>query len=297
MNKVISWVLLGLGAFLLVAALVGSAWAPGVTKKTPLDVNSTTYLTGTAEKINLTEGGTDTFPVKVTSVTKTDSNASTDEVVVFQGTTCVVNNEGGDTPDCVPGDDERLVSASERAFATDRKTALAVEDQAEFVPEPVDGITGLVNKWPFDAEKKDYPYWDGLLGEAVDAKYIGTTKVDGLEAYQYQIKVEEQPAEVTEGVQGVYSTDTTITVEPRTGSIINQEQHEIRTLEDGTLLLDLSVAFTDDQVEAGVEDGKANVKSLNLITGTVPLVGFILGPILLIAGAVMLFRSRGETRA
>ena len=60
----------------------------------------------------------------------------------------------------VTGDDERLVSASEDVFATDRKTALAVPNQGKFVPDPVEGREGLQNKWPFDAEKKDY---EGLI--------------------------------------------------------------------------------------------------------------------------------------
>lgn len=288
MSKVISWVLLGLGAFLLMVAVMATVWAPGVMKKTPLDVNSTTYLSGNAEMIDLEEGGTKEFPVKVTSVTKTDADASTDDVVVFQSTTCVVNTSEGDTPDCVTGDDKRLVSASEEAFATDRKTALAVPNQAKYVPEPIDGLEGIQNKWPFDAEKKDYPYWDGMLGRTVDAKYVGSEKIDGLEVYNYKISVAEEPAEVSEGVDGLYSTDLTISVEPKTGSIIQQSQHEVRTLEDGTTLLDLSVDFTDEQIKSGVKDGKANVSSLNLIGSTVPMVGFILGPILLIAGLVML---------
>lgn len=295
MSKVISWVLLGLGAFLLMVAVLATVWAPGVMKKTPLDVNSTTYLTGNAEMIDVSEGGTNEFPVKVTSVTKTDSEASTDDVVVFQGTTCVVNTSGGETPDCVKGDDERLVSASEDAFATDRKTALAVPNQGKFVPDPVEGREGLQNKWPFDAEKKDYLYWDGMLGRAVDATYVGSEEIDGLEVYTYEVSISEEPAEVSDGIQGLYSTDKTISVEPNTGSIVNQTQHEVRTLEDGTTLLDLQVAFTDEQVESGVEDAKSNVSSLKLIGSTVPLIGFILGPILLIVGLVMLV-TQGRRR-
>ena len=77
--------------------------------------------------------------------------------------------------------------------------------------------------------------------------------------------------------------------------LIDQSQHEVRTLEDGTKLIDLDVSFTDEQIKTGVEDTKANVRSLNLVGGTVPLVGFILGPILLIAGVVTMLRSRGRT--
>lgn len=290
MRKIISWVLLGLGAFLLTTAILTAVWAPGALKKTPLNIDTTTYLSGEAEKINVKTGGTDTFPVKVTSITKTDSKASTDEVAVFQNATCVVNTADGDTPDCLTGDDKRLVSASEDAFATDRKTALAVPNQAKYIPDGTER-EGIQNKFPFDTQKKTYPYWDGVLGRALDAKFAGATKLDGLEVYNYEVKADQEPATVTEGIEGLYSTDKVITVEPVTGSIINQTQHEVRTLKDGTTLLDLQVAFTDDQVKSGVEDGKENSSGLKLLTSTVPLIGFILGPILILAGAVLLRKS------
>ena len=297
MRKAISWILLGLGAFLLATALLAAFWAPGVMKKTPLDVNSTTYLSGTADKINLKTGDLDNFPVKVTSITKTDSKASTDDVVVFQNTTCVVNMADGDTPDCVTGDDDRLVSASEDVFATDRKTALAVPNQGKYSPNAEDPREGIQNKWPFDAAKKTYKYWDGLLGKAVDAKFSGTEKIDGLEVYKYVVKVEDEEAKVAGDVDGIYSTEKEIFVEPVTGSIVNQTQHEVRTLPDGKKLLDLQVAFTDDQVKSGVKDGKANSGKVKMISGTVPMLGFILGPILLIVGAFLAARGRGGDRA
>ena len=39
---------------------------------------------------------------------------------------------------------------------------------------------GLVNKFPFDVEKKDYPYWDGLLGRPVEMVYDDTETILGL---------------------------------------------------------------------------------------------------------------------
>ena len=45
-------------------------------------------------------------------------------------------------------------------FATDRITALAVNDP-QYLPADAAPHEGLINKWPFEAEKKTYPYWDG----------------------------------------------------------------------------------------------------------------------------------------
>ena len=55
-------VLFGLGGFLLIAGFVALLWAPGVVKKTPLDVNSTTHLSGQAEKLNVATGELEANP-------------------------------------------------------------------------------------------------------------------------------------------------------------------------------------------------------------------------------------------
>ena len=99
MRKIIP-VLFGLGGFLLIAGLVCLLWAPGVVKKTPVDVNSTTHLSGQVEKLNISTGELESNPANATSVTKSDSKASDDEVVVWTNSTCLVIDED-DVPDCV----------------------------------------------------------------------------------------------------------------------------------------------------------------------------------------------------
>ena len=55
-------------------AILAQTWAPAQLKKTPLDVDSTTLLDGTAELSN--GDGTDSFPVRAFSVTHADSERS-----------------------------------------------------------------------------------------------------------------------------------------------------------------------------------------------------------------------------
>lgn len=295
MRKVIAAVLVGLGSFLLVAALTVVLWGGDAVKKTPLDTDSVTNLSGEADKLNPATGEVEALQVKAASVTKADAELSDDDVVVFVNTTCLVIDDG-DTPQCVDESDDRLVSASSDVFATDRRTAEAVNDP-QYVPPSAEEKSGLVNKWPFDAEKKDYLYWDGMLGEAVDATYDGTETIEGLETYKYHVLVEEQPAEVVEGIDGVYSQDKYIWIDPVTGAIINQTQDEVRELEDGSPLLDMQLAFTDEQVEDNVADAKDSGRLLGLLTTTLPLVGFIGGAIALLAGLFLFLRGRRDTTA
>ena len=296
MRKIIGWVLLALGAFLLVIGLMASFWAPGQVKRTPLDTDSVTRLAGTADKLNPATGDVENLDVKATSITKADSKRSDDNVIVFVNTLCLVIDEG-DVPDCVDAQDpeKRLISASTDVFATDRSDAMAVN--GKYLPAGAEEKEGLINKWPFDAEKKTYPYWDGILGAPVDATYDSTETLEGLETYKYHVLVEEEPAEVIDGVQGVYSQDKYLWIDPTTGSIIKQSQHEVRALEDGSVLLDLDLAFTDDQVADNVDSADDSGGKIDLITKTVPLVGFIGGALALLAGAYLVFAGRRRETA
>ena len=175
-----------------------------------------------------------------------DDDLSDDDVVAFVNTKCV-NIDENDPPDCLEGDDERLIQNSTDTFATDRRTALAVDDE-KYLADGAVPHEGLVNKWPFDAEKKTYPYWNGTLGTAVDAEYVGTRDIDGLETYEYHTVVPETTAEVLEGTQGLYSTEETIWIEPKTGSIIDQEGGQVLKLENGDVILDIAVSYTDETV-------------------------------------------------
>jgi hypothetical protein len=281
-----------LGGFLVTLAVLAQFWAPGRLMKTPLDVDSTTLLDGTAQLSDGT-GGTDEFPVKAFSVTRADSERSDSDVVVFQNSSCLVKDEG-EIDECVSASDpeERLISASTDNFATDRKTAEAVDDP-KYLPPSAEDKEGLINKWPFDAQKKDYQYWDGYAAAPVDATYEGTETVDGVEVYVYKTLVSDVPIEITDGVQGTYSTDKTLWIEPTTGSIVNQFEQQERLDEDGNTFLALDFGFTDEQVADNAKESGDNASSLKLIKNTVPLIGYIVGiPALLIGIALQLMRRR-----
>jgi hypothetical protein len=300
-RKFVSWVLLALGGFLLVAAVVATVWAPDQVKRTPIDTDSTTRLSGTAEKLNPAEGEVEDLDVRAVSITEADSEVSDDDIVVFVNTVCLVVDVP-DTPDCGEEGtgkdaDPNVISISTDVFAADRQTALAVND-ADYLPSDAEPHEGLLNKFPFDTEQKDYPFWDSLLKRAVTAEYVGTDERDGLEVYEFNYTVTEEPAVVTGDIEGLYSMDKTMWIDPRTGQIIDQEQHDVRTLDNGDPLLDLNLSFTDEQVQTNVDDAEDNISSLDLLTSTVPLIGFIGGPLLILVGlALLVTAGRGRQEA
>jgi hypothetical protein len=279
-------VLAGLGGFLVMLAILAKFYAPGQLMKTPLDVDSTTNAAGQAA---VGDGATE--PVKGTQLTRADSAKSDGDVIVFVSSSCLIFDRDN-APSCVNADDpdQRLITAGVDNFATDRKTAMAVNDP-KYLPPDATPREGLQNKWPFDVEKKTYPYWDDNVNQVVDATYEGTEDVDGIEAYKFHAVVSDVPYEVTDGVQGTYSKDSSIWIEPVTGSFVNLSYHMEQTTDTGDNFITLDLAYTDDEVADSVKDAKSSRDKLNLVRNTVPLIGFIVGIPLLVIGLVLTGRG------
>ena len=294
MRKLAAPLFIGLGAFLLVVAVVAQAWAADRLQRTPLDTDSTTLLSGEAQV-----GGPDqpTGPVRAWSINRADSEASDDDVVVWSTSLCVVRDIDG-IDGCVDVEDpqERLISATAEAFATDRRTGVTVEN-GDYLPAETPQQEGLQNKWPFGAEKKTYPVWDDMVRGAVDATFEGTEDFDGLETYHYRAEASATGVEVTSGLQGSYEATTDYYIEPRTGTIIKQVVHQERAADGVGPILVMDLAFTDEQVQKNVDETKANVSRLGLITDTVPMVGYVVGGVALAVGVLLILRRRGSTDA
>jgi hypothetical protein len=289
----VGYVLVALSGLLLAVAVLALVWAPGAVKKTPLDVDTRTLYEGEGAKINTATGEFTPQPVYAVQETKADSEKSSDDHVLFVETSCLVVDTGGERV-CVDGDDPNLVTADVDIFATDRTSALGVADPNL----PPDAVVheGLVNKWPFDVERKTYPYWDGLLGRPIEMVYDGSETIDGLDTYRFVATVEDEPVEVAEGVSGTYSNVVTVNIDPTTGAIVKGGQDQQRYLDDGTQVLDVDIEWTPDTIENAVDDAKANGQMLNVVLTVAPIVGFVAGALCLLGGIWLLVRRRSSGR-
>ena len=83
--------------------------------------------------------------------------------------------------------------------------------------------------------------------------------------YKFQVSVADEPAEISNGVSGTYSSEKMMWIDKGTGSIIDQTEEQVRKLDNGTPVLDLELSFTDETVAANVEDAKANNSQLSLV--------------------------------
>lgn len=290
MRRILGWILLFVGAFLLVTAIVLVTVAPGLAERTPLNVDSSTFYTGHAQKLNPQSGAVEDVPVKVLTRTKVDHKKSDGDVVVFVSYTCA-NIDRDNPPNCLKGDDDRLITDSTEAFATDRSTGEAV-NSTKYAGSAAGKHDGLQNKWPFNTKKKGYAIMDGVLGKAVPATYQSTTSIQGLKVYKFTSSVPKTDAKIAGDVEGTYAADTSYFIEPKTGSIIKVERHESRLLPDDSIVLDMTLKYSDATVKANVKDGKSNVRSLSVLTVIGPIVTGILGVLALVAGFLMLRGGR-----
>lgn len=292
--RTLAAVALLLGTFLVVTAVLAQAYAVPKLLKTPTDVDVKNILEGT-----LTTDGPDgptTEEIRATNYTKADAELSDHEVVVMRDGTCIMKLEGDEVPECESYDEpqSRVLETDEVGYAADRRTAEGVDDPTfatgDISPRP----PVLLGKWPFNSEKQDYQYYEDLLEAPVTAAYEGEEEIDGLPTYRYQVSFKDEPAEVTDGVQGLYSLERTFWIEPYTGAVIDVETHGLRTLENGDLLAENDLAYTDETVARNVEDGKSNRLLLVLAQRWVPIIGYAVGGLLLVVGALLLLRRRPD---
>ncbi len=291
MRRFVGPIVCFVGAFLVAIGLLAQFYVGKALLRTPLDVDEIIHVDGTAQVPNA-KGKIEETPVLAWSVYHVDTTLSDSKVVSFQNSQCLVKDIGNPTG-CVPSDDpqDRLLSATTDDYATDRRTAESVNDP-KYLPAGAIPHSGVVNKWPFLAEKKTYTYWDDSLQKGVEATYAGTDELDGHEVYVYDVQVPKTKMDVAEGIKGYYTDDKQLYVDQLTGSVLNQVEHQVRTDLEGNPVIDLHIAFTDDQVQTLVDEAKDNGKQLKLIRTWVPLVGYPLGVPLFLIGLFLTIRNR-----
>ena len=295
MRAIIGPVLSFLGAFLIAVALLAKFYMGDALLKTPINVRETISLDGTAQTPDA-KGRIQDVKVLAWSIYHTNTKYSDSKVASFQNSQCLVVDVG-DPTGCVSSDDpqNRLLSATTDNFATDRRTAESVNDPAH-LPAGSTPHEGVINKWPFLAEKKTYTFWDDGTQQGVPATYAGTDTLDGHSVYVYDAQVPKTKIEVAAGVKGYYTDDKQIYVDQMTGSVLDQREHQVRTDLHGNPVIDLRIAFTDAQVKKLVDDAKANDSQLKLIRTTLPIVGLVVGIPVLLLGLFLTVRNRRTRR-
>lgn len=308
MRRIIGISLAGLGAFLIVAALLLVGYVSGQVVKYPLNEYLKTQLQGTgvsyfsAPLAREVSGAT----LLTTSTVKGDAAAGNSSTAVWNEFNYLY-----DTTNKVP------FEYTTRRFAFDRRTAELVN----CCGSNVNGNssirqTGLVGfLWPFGTQQQTYQVFDPVLNKPRPARFAGTSTIDGISVNRYVEQVpptragsETLPASLV-GMTGTgmvtlpeyYTGTNTFWVDPMTGAQLNTTQQQTITLQDSTgtqrlVLLDGTLKFTPQSIRTVVNIDNSARSKIQLLTFILPLVGGVVGLILLITGVVLALRRPDERR-
>ncbi|ORA14475.1 hypothetical protein AWC27_09165 [Mycobacterium szulgai] len=188
---------IGLGAALLIAALLLSTYTSSRITKIPLDLDSTLISEGTGSALDSASLSGDhvvtnqNVPLVSQQQVSVESPANADVVTLQVGTSVRRTDKQKDSG---------LLLAIVDTVTLNRKTAMAVSDDTHtggsvqkprgFNDEsPPAAIPlrhdGLAYRFPFHTEKKTYPYFDPIAQKAFDANYEGEEDVNGLSTYKF----------------------------------------------------------------------------------------------------------------
>jgi hypothetical protein len=214
------------------------------------------------------------------------------------------------------------LTRSTEGVSFDRKTGLATNCCGDYHsvgtlddPDATEPITheGLFFKFPFDVQRTTYPFWDGELGRAEPIAYQGQDTIDGLTVYRFEQKIGPENTGSQTGLPGslfgvdhpvdatiVYENTRTLWVEPNTGVIIKGQEQQNRRFEAAGLppvpITVGTIGYSDETVAANVDDWGTKSQLLKALRTTIPVVGIIVGIVLIGLGALLLFRrGRDET--
>jgi Porin PorA len=306
MRRVIGLALAGLGAFLIVGAVLTSTYVGSQVIKYPLNEYYKTTLQGTGisyfspKLVRPVSGAT----IRATSTVKGDAAAGTSSTAVWDGFTYLY-----DVTNNAP------YEYNARRFAFDRRTAELVSCCGASVGGNTairqSGLVGFL--WPMGTHKQTYQVFDPVLNQPRPARYDGTATVDGIRVYRFVESVpstkfgrQTLPGSLV-GMKGqplvtlpeYYAATNTFWVDPATGAQLDVHENQKLTLQDaaGTqrlLLFDGDLIMTPPSVRTTVHTDATARNEISLVQIIIPLVSGLVGIVVLVVGIVLARRRRED---
>src|ERR1700754_706360 len=193
--------IMGLGAALLIAALLLSTYTKSKIAKIPLNLDATLVADGTGTAFDPESLNTERFvinknvPVAQQEQVSVESPSNADVVTLQVGSSLRRTDKQQDSG---------LLLALVDTVTLNRKTAVAVSSEnnpggAVQKPRAADDTApptnvalphdGLAYRFPFETEKRTYPVFDPIAQKAYDANYDGEEDVTGLTPFRFSQNV------------------------------------------------------------------------------------------------------------
>ncbi len=329
MGKKLGAVLIGLGALVLVSALLMKFYAYDRLAVAPMNQKSVSYseakgatIFSIAEQQEVTKDLLTTVNVVGdVEASKKASDEAGKQIDVWEKVTYT------DEPTFDINSGEPPLSGSHVRIAFDANTGAAVDCCETYAANSSDLESGEENrdydvsfegqlvKFPFNAQKKAYDYFDSTLNKSIAMDYKASETLEGLNTYKYEAVIppteyatltapasffgidEEGDVDLTR----VYSNTRTLWIEPETGVIMkSREDVDTYAIYEGDRVATLTQAlseFPESQIKANVEDYRAKAVLLKAARTWFPWVGGIVGLLALLAGVFLTLRGREENAA
>ncbi|WP_433600104.1 DUF3068 domain-containing protein [Nocardia sp. CA-135953] len=202
-RRTVACLLVGLGALLIVAAVMIPTYTISKLAKTPLDLEITTIATNQpgedslvldSKSLTAPEGAAKietNVPLISQRFLTVEEPSDATEMTVQAGQTLRRIDKQGDTG---------LLTATVDRVTIDRKTgepvakdpngsiAVTVNKDMESIADPVQH-TGLQYRFPIGTEKKTYPYFDVNARKSFDVNFIEESEINDMKVYHFQMSV------------------------------------------------------------------------------------------------------------
>lgn len=197
MLRLVACGIIGLGAALLIAALLLSTYTAGKIRKIPLDIDTTWVSAGTGTALDPASLSGERFiidrdvPLTSQQAITVEAPANAEVVTLQVGTTVRRSDKQ---------QENGLLLAMVDTVTVNRSTAEAVSDddrpggsvqkpRSIGDDKPATNVAlpheGLSYRFPFQTEKKSYPLFDPIAQKPFDANYDGEDDVNGLTTFRF----------------------------------------------------------------------------------------------------------------
>lgn len=281
MRRWLGPVLLGLGVFLLVTAGMMRFYAADKLVVTPIDQYAQTIAVGPGRWLDGATGQEQTGDLTAIRTVKADVPASDDDTAVWD--VSVVLQTGTGT----------MVRTTVDRVAVDRKTGESVNCCGEASDGEPTRHSGVSYKFPFDTEKRDYAFWEPNSRQSFPAKFVAEEEVQGLTTYKFIQQVPQQQLQRS-GATVVFETVRTVWVEPRSGVIVKGNEQAASNLNSasGPTIVQFDVTFNEETQRKQADLANDAISSIRWVSLLIPLIGLVLGLVLLVAGLMLMRGDR-----
>jgi hypothetical protein len=308
MRRVIGLTLAGLGAFLIVLALLLPTYIASRVVKFPINIYFVTTLLGadvsyfSPSLVRPVSGAT----MRVTDTVKGDGAAATSSTAVWNEFTYLYDVTNA-----------KVFQYSSRRAAFDRRTSQLADCCGANVGGDTSvhqsGLSGYV--WPIGTQPQTYHVFDTTLNRPMPYTYAGTSTIHGISVYRFVEHVSHaragsqtvpgslvgSPNQASVTLPEYYTATNTDYVDPDTGAILDVTESHQLTLEDATgaqrlLLFGGTLAMTPQSVQAAVNLDQSGRTKLSLLKVVLPVVAGVVGLAALVGGILLARRPAGQHR-